>query len=164
MSDSKLTDLKEIFRYEPETGTIFWKKNYRKSFIGKPAGNISTDKYRVITYQGKTYKAHRLAFYLVNGAWPSGPIDHINGVKDDNRWQNLREVTAQENQQNRKLNKNNKSGALGVSWINRDQKWLSAISIKGKKITLGLFVDYYEAVAARKEAEKKYGYHDNHGR
>ncbi|QDP62357.1 MAG: hypothetical protein Unbinned8472contig1000_57 [Prokaryotic dsDNA virus sp.] len=89
--------IEENFRYNPDTGRIY-KLSYRD---GKPhwsLGDKSMAKgYRLIRFKGKAYLSHRVAYFLYTGEWPELMIDHKNRVKDDNRWDNLRQATAQEN-------------------------------------------------------------------
>jgi len=106
--------------------------------------------------------SHRLAFYYVLG-WCPEEVDHINHVRDDNRWINLRAASKQENHRNRKLDTNNKSGFNGVTWYKNYSKWLACIGIGGKQINLGYFENKDDAIAARKAANIKYGFHPNHG-
>lgn len=107
---------------------------------------------------------HRKIFTEKNGIIPDGmQIDHINGITDDNRIENLRCVTQKQNQQNRKMPKTNKSGIVGVS-ITIHNKWYATIWKDGKQISLGIYLDFFEAICARKSAEIKYGFHKNHGR
>lgn len=91
-------------------------------------------------------------------------VDHINHIRDDDRLRNLRSVTHQENHRNRAVNKNNKSGVVGVHQQKEGGKWRAQIMIDGKQIMLGRFHKKEDAIKARKEAEKKYGFHKNHGR
>lgn len=90
-------------------------------------------------------------------------MDHINGNTSDDRWENLREVTNAENLRNRKQAKTNKSGVTGVCWYKRTNKWKAYIHHVKKK-HLGFYATIEEAIAVRKAAEKRYGYHPNHGR
>lgn len=91
-------------------------------------------------------------------------IDHINGVKSDNRISNLRDVPHDENQRNRCAPKCNSSGVVGVCRDKETGKWQSYISRDGERFNLGRFNDSDAAVAARKSAERLYGFHENHGR
>jgi len=83
-------------------------------------------------------------------------IDHINHIRSDNRKNNLRIVNSQINQQNRKKSKNNTSGVVGVSFDKRDKRWDAYIHWNYKKINLGSFINFEDAVTARKQAEEKY--------
>ena len=155
---NELLNASEIFSYNPENGEITWLKH------NKIAGYVNKRGYRLIKYNGVRYKAHRIAWILFHGETAGGEMDHINGVKDDNRINNLRVVSTQENQRNTKLNNNNTSGHMGVHFHSRDKKWVARIKIDGKYIHLGYYSSIDEAVDARKKAEIKYGFHKNHGR
>jgi hypothetical protein len=95
--------------------------------------------------------------------WPEGEIDHINGNRQDNRIENLRDVPRSLNQRNSKLQNNNRSGVSGVFW--RANRWEARIYlVSGQRKHLGRFKTFEEAVAVRKQAEMECGYHENHGR
>lgn len=100
---------------------------------------------------GKEYLEHRLAWFYTLGVWPER-IDHVNGVKDDNRLSNLRECTIAENNQNRRRKKNNKSGHKGVSWHSYNKRWRSQITVQGKDTHLGYFLTKEEAADAYNDA------------
>jgi len=100
----------------------------------------------------------------VHDEWPQDEIDHINGIRTDNRLVNLRSVTHRENQKNIKRSTCNTSGRVGVRWEGHRSKWRSAIKVDGREKHLGSFDSFAEASAARKAAEIKYGFHKNHGR
>ena len=158
------SELKEALNYNPETGVFTWiisRGNGVKS--GDVAGYIMLNGYASIRIGKISYLSHRLAFLYVYGRWPK-EIDHINHDKSDNRWVNLREVSKQENQRNRSMNKNNTSGVAGVGWDKKNNRWEAQIKAKGKSIKLGRFIDKFEAICARKSANNKYGFHENHGR
>ena len=101
---------------------------------------------------------------MVHNSFPKNSIDHINGVKTDNRISNLRDVSAKENQRNRPLSCLNTSGYTGITWLVGAQKWRAQITLSGRSKYLGRFEKFCDAVKARKEAEVKYGFHPNHGR
>ena len=146
------------------TGNFYWTKdssNYRK---GQIAGDIHHKHgYVRIGIKGKKYLAHRLAWLFVFGYFPKY-IDHINGITSDNRIENLREVTSLDNAKNRCVSSNNNSGVIGVYFKKDRNKWVARIEVEGNKIHLGSFVEFHEAVNARKNAEVLYGFHKNHGR
>ena len=126
---------------------------------------MSTNKYRFVSVDGKEQLLHRALWEAANGTIPEGmQIDHINGNTLDNRLENLRVVTHQENARNQKRRNDNTSGVTGVSWNKKKQKWEARITDNGKLVFLGLHDDWFEAVCARKSAEKRLGYHENHGR
>lgn len=98
------------------------------------------------------------------GKWPTDLIDHINGVRFDNRICNLREATHVENCRNQKMYKNNSSGVKGISWNKPAKKWQVACACNGKRYHLGLFKDIHVAEQAIKEFREKYhGDFSNHG-
>lgn len=109
--------------------------------------------YRVIRIDDALYLAHRLAWFYVTGNWPANQIDHINGVRDDNRFSNLREATNLQNAHNRKYNRN-KSGFQGVRKEN--SKWLAEIKINYKAVRLGLFNTPEEAHCAYLIAKRQH--------
>jgi len=110
------------------------------------------------------YLAHRLAWFLYYGEEPSGQIDHINQNKRDNRICNLRCVSNRDNHRNMPIQKNNKSGIVGVHFSKLKGKWVSYIKVNGKRIHIGSFVDFFEACCARRSKESKLGFHINHGK
>lgn len=111
---------------------------------------------------GRNFLASRVAWALYHGEWPEQFIDHINGCRSDDRIANLRQVDKIGNGRNQKTNKLNTSGCMGVR--KRRSRWQARIGVRGKDVNLGYFDTYEEAVAVRKEAERQYGFHDNHGR
>jgi hypothetical protein len=126
-------------RYNAETGEFWWIRqsfNNRRDMI-KPAGGLELNGYIKIVINGVTVKAHRLAFYCMTGEWPPSCVDHINGVRDDNRWCNLRLATQMENNQNVRTYKSNTSGWLGTYWNKARKKWVAQIQYNRKKYFLG---------------------------
>jgi len=150
--------LKEVLSYDPETGIFTWiiaTSNRIKS--GSIAGNFGKGYVR-INVDGKSYGAHRLVFLYMTGKFPTLLIDHINGIKNDNRLSNIRQATFHENAKNCPKRKNNKSGLKNVSLHKRSQKWAASARLNGKKIHLGLFENKNEAF----EVYKKFAI-ENHG-
>lgn len=153
--------LRECMDYDPLTGIFIWKySRSNRVKAGDEAGWNADKGYRGIRFQGKECKAHRLAWLYVYGELPTNEIDHINGIKNDNRIANLRNVTHQENTRNIKRRNSNTSGVMGICWDRQHKKWL--VRIGGKHV--GRYADFDLALLARSEAEKSHGYHPNHGR
>ena len=114
------------------------------------------DGYITIEINNKPYKAHRLAWLYVNGEMPTNLIDHIDNNRSNNKISNLREATRQENSENYKTPKTNKSGVKNVSWYKNLNKWVVSISIKKTKKTIGYFDDIELAELVAIEARNKY--------
>lgn len=112
----------------------------------------------------KRYPAHRLVFLYMEGSLPAKHVDHINGIRDDNRWCNVRHATPIINHQNRRQQDNNVSGVTGLSWLKKEERWQVQITYNRKTIHLGIFACKLDAAATRFRANKKYGFHENHGR
>lgn len=140
--------LKELLHYDPDTGVFTWLVSRQRIRCGDVAGCIRSDGYRKIGVVGKPYQAHRLAWLYMTGSWPKDGTDHRNGVKDDNRWDNLREATQCENNQNMAIPSTNTSGFMGVSWDAQAGKWKAAIGIAGRVKNIGRFTTPEAAHAA----------------
>ena len=138
-------------------GKLIWKniksKKSRAS-IGDEAGWIGVGGYREVGVDGKTYKAHRLVFLFVHGSIPE-MIDHINGNNSDNRIENLRECTGTQNQHNRKVRHDSKSGLKCVIWDKAAEKWQVRISLNGKRHFLGLFNSIFDAACVAIPARER---------
>lgn len=168
---------KRLLRYEPETGKLFWRersrdlfstdsstRSWNTRFAGKEAfASAHGEGYLVGAVFNRLYLAHRVVFALAHGRWPT-EVDHINGDRTDNRLANLREVTRAENNRNMKRPIGNFSGTTGVAWYPTKAKWRAYINADGLSSHLGYFASREDAVAARKAAERRHGYHTNHGR
>lgn len=133
-------EAQDTFRYDPETGEVYWKERKQGRKFG-PIGTHDRDGYLVIWMNERKnrYPVHRIAWVIARGKWPDDQIDHINGVKDDNRLSNLREATNAENMRNVGKQSHNTSGLKGVSWHKRTKKWRADIKENGKRIWLGLY-------------------------
>lgn len=158
-----LIDLKYQLTYDPESGKFVSNldtKTYKK---GDQACHPMASGYLRVRAGGKRYLSHRLAWFYMTGEWPKKEIDHINHNKTDNRWCNLRDVSPKENQRNRPKQVN---GCGGIAWNKRANKWKVYIGSGSQKtrLHLGYFSNKLDALAARKSAENKQGYHANHGR
>lgn len=142
-------ELKQMLRYEPDTGLLFWTDAAHKSVRGKRAGTFNRG-YILVMYKSKFYKAHRLAWLLTHGSWPKEMIDHIDGDPSNNKLNNLRDVSNHVNQCNRhKARMDSKSGLIGASPYRN--KWRSQIKRNGIIKYLGVFNTAQEAHEAYKK-------------
>lgn len=168
--------IRKLLDYDPETGKLTWRARDRKWFksdrdcnawnaklSGKEAFTLETGGYYEGRILGKKYLAHRIIWLWVTGECPKEQIDHINHVKNDNRWCNLRQVSNQENGKNQSVRKTNTSGQMGVYFNKRTNKWRAYISVNGKSVYIGEFDLVEGAIQARKEVEVRYRFHENHG-
>lgn len=139
--------LKSVLHYDEVTGIFTWKaKTAICITIGSHPKHICKSGYLQMSIFKKRYYAHRLAWLYVYGEFPKKFIDHINGIKTDNRIINLREASISENNQNQKLpSKNNTSGLLGVCYAKKYKKWQSQIEINNKSVFIGYFDTKEEA-------------------
>lgn len=168
--------LRQLLRYEPDTGKLYWRERpeemfptihhavtWNKRFSGKEAISAPNGNgYLQGRLLGRKVLAHRVAWCLSYGEWPD-TIDHANKDRSDNRLRNLRSVTRAENNKNLSRRKTNKSGVTGVLWYKRDSVWQARIRIGGKDVHLGYFKCIAEAALARHKAERTHGFHTSHG-
>jgi hypothetical protein len=163
--------LHQCFDYDQHTGILTWKVRPRVHFLtaqawkvwncrfaGKAAGCIIHGYVSVVlTYrnQRSPIGAHRICWALVTGAWPKDEIDHRNGVRADNRLENLREATVAENAQNNKAHVDSTTGFLGIHWHKKQQKWRATIRVGQHRHHLGLFSTPEAAHAAYIKAKAR---------
>jgi len=175
----KLTQelLQELLSYNTITGKLSWQTRDRQWFTSDRVWKIWNTKlanqeafsyingsgYRWGRVLGKNYLGHRIIWFMAYGYWPN-QIDHIDGDRANNSLHNLRDVTNQINSMNIKIPSSNTSGHIGVCWDKSRNKWLAHITVDKKLKNLGRFINKEDAVKVRKEAEEKYGFHENHGR
>jgi hypothetical protein len=176
-----ISKLHKFIKADFGSGTLIWADRYpsdfsdmkrtkehtaaqwNAAFSGKPALNyLDPNGYLSGRILGKPVKAHRVIWAMANGRWPL-MIDHINGIRDDNRLMNLREATCRENSKNVGVKQSNKSGTVGVCWDKQTHKWLAYIKDDGKHLNLGRFEKLHDAIHARRSAEVSLDYHPNHG-
>lgn len=160
MKELSIERLKEVVSYDPVTGIFVWLvRPSNRTNVGALAGWFhSHSKYWLLSIDGQKYRAHRLAWYYMTGAWPPDQIDHINGKRDDNRFENLRPVTNAENGCNQRQAKSNNlsSGLLGVSLGKNGKNWGAHIKAQGKMRHLGYFGTKEEAHDAYVEAKRRF--------
>jgi len=149
--------LKENLQYDSLTGIFTWLISSAKCIkVGDIAGSLDKG-YVKIQINKKIYFAHRLAWLYMTGEMPKDVIDHINGIRNDNRICNLREATGQQNSHNQiKPFKNNTTGRLGVTFDKTTNKFLAQIRLNTKTKYIGRFSTLEEASAAYIAAKRKY--------
>lgn len=142
--------LREVITYNPETGAFTWMKTLSNRAVAGSITGLSKDTkgYAVIRVDGRLYRAHRLAVLYMTGELPRHDVDHINGIRDDNRWSNLRQAERWQNISNKRISSNNKSGIKGVCWNSAHKRWLATIKHKGRQIYIGEFTDKLDAAHA----------------
>jgi hypothetical protein len=162
--------LRRLLDYDPATGLFVWKfredgsPQWNAKHAGKAAfATIDSQGYHTGVLLNVRTRAHRVAWKYMTGDDPIG-IDHINGQRADNRWANLREANDRENGRNTKIHANNTSGHSGVSRAHNRPAWRAQIHGPNGLEYIGYFKTKEEAIAARQSAERRYGYHENHGR
>jgi hypothetical protein len=170
--------IKEILEYDTETGSFVWKQRgpelfirpkssraWNRRYAGKKAFAChDKDGYCVARIYGKQYKAHRVAWAYHYGQWPSKLIDHDNRDPSDNRIENLKASSYCGNSRNKKLPNDNTSGTVGVCWSISVNRWIARIGVNGTHKWVGCFIEKDAAIAARLDAEIRFGYHRNHGK
>jgi hypothetical protein len=146
--------LMSALRYDQQTGLFERIISIGGKAAGTIAGTPTADGYIKIRYGGKRYFAHRLAWFYVYGEFPKHDIDHINGIRSDNRISNLRDVSNIVNSQNRKKPRSGKAaGNIGVDWKANAKKWRARIVCEGKPIHIGYFSSHeaaYDAYCQKK--------------
>lgn len=145
--------------YDPESGRLTWKKLRNTLRIGQEAKSLDVHGYVQVNICGTMVKGHRLAWLIHYGEWPADHIDHINGVRNDNRIINLRCVTGTMNTQNKRNGScKSKSGFLGVSVAPRmapGKRYRAKIMKDGKQIHLGGYPTPEAAHAAYVQAKRQ---------
>ncbi len=181
MATKKLPEqsvLLQLLRYDPQSGKLLWKKReasmfraataarseslcalWNSRYSEKEAFTCISDGYGTGAINGANYKAQRVIWKMMTGDEPD-QIDHINGNRSDNRWPNLRSVSAAGNARNRHVRP--KNVALGIcEWHHRGHHyWVAHLGNKKQ----GYYKTFDEAISARKAAEQTLGFHPNHGR
>lgn len=171
-------EVQRLIKYDPATGRLEWRERtpddfegaseiiraglasrFNKIHAGKPALSSSSGRrYLGGTIKGRSMMAHTAAWVCYRGCYPSSEIDHIDRDKENNRIENLRDVSNSDNKRNRGMMRSNTSGVTGVRFVKKDNSWVSRIGENGEHKYLGSFKSFEEAVRARKEAEILMGY------
>ena len=177
MSNALQQYFSSILRYDPDTGVFIWKMRppinksnniFNALFAGKQAGSLhsckrSKTKYIAIKLGCKTYKAHRIAFLIMQGILPE-QVDHIDHNGTNNAWNNLRASDKKDNARNLPKLVSNKSSCIGVNWHKAAKKWqVRAVNREGVRVDLGRYDDLTVAIQVRKKYEKEFGYHQYRG-
>ena len=158
------SELLEYINYDETTGLCTWKKKPNNRIkLGSPVGYVSKDGYMYFGFKNKVLKLHRAIFLMLHGYLPDY-VDHHDHNRLNNKPGNLRAATMTCNNRNCSIQRNNKSGVVGVSYSKSRQKWVAMIWHKSKPIPLGRYKNKQDAINARKLAEVKYGYNPNHGK
>ncbi len=146
------SEIGELFTYSKNDGSLTWIKPRIPERANLPAGSIKKDGYRYITIKRKLYSAHRLIWILFHGSEPDGIIDHINRIKTDNRIENLRIATKEQNGANAGMYCTNKTGFKGVHYCKRDKRFIASITFHGKIKRIGGYATAEEASQAYQKA------------
>lgn len=147
--------IKEYISYCSKTGSLFWIKSPANKIKPGEIVNLNDRGYRSFKLKRKTYLGHRVAWFLHHGFWPKNQIDHINGVRSDNKIINLRESTHAENNINRSCHRNGK--LPGTTFFKKRNKWVAQIEIKGiNKKYIGIFNSEKEAHEAYLKVKEKF--------
>lgn len=144
--------LKSLLDYDPDTGVFTWKATRGHARKGAPAGRVFNEGYILISVAGKEYLAHRLAWLWMTGGFPPNCIDHINRVRTDNRFSNLRLATVAENSQNVR-EPGNQAGATGVCQVGN--RFRARIRVRNVEIHIGVFATKQEARDAYLEKKRE---------
>lgn len=175
-------ELRQLLRYDPETGKFFWlsrspdqitaktrrdqigkSARWEKLKAGREAGSVNSRGYVMIQVENAMLLAHRVAWAMAYGSWPQRMIDHIDGDTQNNRITNLRDVWA-DNYKNIRMGTTNTSGIVGVRYDAARKKWRASVEHRGFRHNLGSFEDKEEAAkAVRRKREEIGGYTARHG-
>jgi hypothetical protein len=162
MNTISIPRLQELFAYNACNGTLVWKarpRTARNDRAGLPAGHTKKNGYVLVNVDGKSFLKHRICWALSHGDWPKAYIDHIDGDPSNNSIVNLRCATPAQNLQNTKHYSNNKSGAKGV-YLHAHGKYEAFITKDKRRVYLGMFENFDDAVAARAKAQSEIFTHE----
>jgi hypothetical protein len=149
-----LTYLNDVFEYRD--GNLYWKKsNNRKIKVGNKVGFLNNHGYIQTKIFNKTMSVHRIIYFMNHKTLPD-LIDHINGIKTDNRIENLRPATKSQNNQNCAIRKDNSSGVKNICWDKNCNKWRVFLQTNKKRKSFGVYDDLELAELVAVEARNKY--------
>lgn len=153
--------LRAVLIYDRETGDLTWRRREGKTKSdigfnhrvgGKKAGTLTRRGYLQVGFRldGKLiyFLAHRIIWKMMTGEDPPKQVDHIDGDRGNNRWENFRSASHGQNRQNAKLQRDNKSGVKGVSWDKYHQRWVAQIGVNGLNFRIGRYRDIEDAETA----------------
>lgn len=158
--------VKELFEYRD--GALFWKhrtisRGRKLKKGGQKVTTVAPDGYLRVGFNKRQYLVHRVIFLYHHGFLPEC-LDHINGIRSDNRIENLRPATKYENICNSKFRSDNTSGVKGVNWNKIKNRWQARIFVNKKVISLGYYKDLELAELVMMEARNLYHKeYANHG-
>lgn len=150
--------IREALEYDEYTGIVVWKvKKANRIKAGAVAGGIHADGYLKISFNNKNHMLHRMIWALHYGEWPSEQIDHINGIRTDNRLCNLRLATHSENAKNAGRVSLGVCGRKGVTTCrNKTNPYRARIQVDGQQIDLGCHRTIDAAAEAYRKAAQFY--------
>lgn len=147
----------ELLRYDPLTGHLWWKIRASGRKMYRPAGCLCAfSGYTLIRIDKVLYRAHRLVWLIIYGVFPEKDLDHANGLRSDNRLENLRECNLEQNSQNSGRRSDTTSGVRGVCFDNTSGHYRAYLTAYGVRKLDELFPTFEDACAARKLAEKEH--------
>ena len=146
--------VKANIAYDPDTGELTSLTTRNSIRVGEVCGTVGPDGYIRLGLLGERFLAHRVAWLLMTGHWPTSLVDHKDRNRSNNTWDNLRLATPSDNCRNAKVSKNNTSGCTGVVYRKHLSRWQATIRLNGERVSLGHFAEYQDAAAARRRAER----------
>lgn len=153
----------KLLRYDACTGKLYLRMGPRSVYAWKELNSPHSMGYYQVMINGVKYLVHRLIWLLLTGDWPINFIDHIDGNGRNNKPENLRDVTQQDNLRNQRKSSRNTSGFTGVTWDKSVNKWKASVTVNKSYKHLGHFNTPEEAYKVRRAEEARLGYHVNHG-
>lgn len=158
----------KLFRYDYETGVLYWRwrvnSRVPKTLEAGMQRKSNSDGYLNVHVQGRLYPAHRIVMLMCYGFYGEGlEVDHINHVRNDNRLCNLRFVTRSENSKNQSVSSKSTTGVTGVYFSKSRNKFIAQIKVNRQVHYLGCYNTLEEVTEARRQADRKYKFNNNHG-